>query len=90
MLMRTYRVIVYGRVQGVGFRAFIYNLARNLDLKGSVKNMLDGTVQIIIQGSENEIKRLIELSYNGPSLSHVANIKIFEEEWEAFSDFHIE
>lgn len=88
--MKTYKLIVYGRVQGVGFRAFIYNQARSLQLKGSVKNMMDGTVQIIVQGPEKNVKKLIELAYRGPSLSQVTNIKILEEDMEAYRDFHIE
>lgn len=89
-LMITYRIIVYGHVQGVGYRAFIYNQARKLNLNGSVKNMFDGSVQIIIQGPEISSKRLIELSKNGPTLSHVTDIKIFEEDKEIYTDFHIE
>jgi acylphosphatase len=88
--MKTYRVIVYGQVQGVGFRAFIYKQARSLLLKGYVKNMSDGTVQIVLQGPEKQVKKLIELANNGPSLSKVTNIKITEEDMEAFTDFHIE
>jgi acylphosphatase len=88
--MKTYRVIVYGRVQGVGFRAFIYKQARNLLLKGYVKNMSNGTVQIVLQGPEKQINQLVELAKDGPSLSNVTNIKITEEDMETFTDFHIE
>jgi len=88
--MKTYRVIVYGRVQGVGFRAFIYKQAQNLLLKGYVKNMSNGTVQIVLQGPEKQINQLVELAKDGPSLSNVTNIKITEEDMEAFTDFHIE
>ena len=88
--MKTYRVIVYGHVQGVGFRAFIYKQAQNLLLKGYVKNMSDGTLQIVLQGPEKQINQLVELANDGPSLSKVTNIKITEEDMEAFTDFHIE
>jgi acylphosphatase len=52
--------------------------------------MSDGTVQIVLQGPEKQVKKLIELANNGPSLSKVTNIKITEEDMEAFTDFHIE
>jgi acylphosphatase len=88
--MKTYRIIVYGRVQGVGFRAFIHRQARNLNLNGSVKNLPDGTVQILLQGPDSDVKNLIELARTGPPLAQVSNIKIFEEDREPYIGFHIE
>lgn len=89
-VVRTYRLIVEGHVQGVGYRAFIYRHAKHLNLKGFAKNMPDGTVLILLQGPEDAIRKLIALAYQGPALSQVVNIKIQEEEGQPFADFHIE
>jgi acylphosphatase len=53
-------IIVYGRVQKAGFRDFIDEIAFNLNLNGYVKNLDDGTVQIISEGKEDDIKELLE------------------------------
>jgi len=53
-------IIVYGRVQKAGFRDFIDEIAFNLDLNGYVKNLDDGTVQIVCEGEDDNIKELLE------------------------------
>ncbi len=53
-------IIIYGRVQKAGFRDFIDEIAFNLNLNGYVKNLDDGTVQIICEGEEDDIKELLE------------------------------
>lgn len=58
--MRELRVIVAGRVQGVGFRATTCTTAIQLNLKGVVRNRSDGSVEIIAQGEELALKQLIQ------------------------------
>ena len=53
-------IIIYGRVQKAGFRDFIDEIAFNLNLNGHVKNLDDGTVQIICEGEEDSIKELLD------------------------------
>jgi len=52
-------VLVYGSVQGVGFRATTRYYALKLDLKGSVKNLPDGSVEIYVQGSREKVNKLL-------------------------------
>ncbi|MBD3190719.1 MAG: acylphosphatase [Candidatus Heimdallarchaeota archaeon] len=51
---------VYGHVQGVSFRAYTRRKAQELDLKGYVKNLRDGTVLIEVEGPKDKIKQLYE------------------------------
>lgn len=53
--MKTIEAVVSGRVQGVGYRSFVISNARNLGIRGTVRNNKDGTVTIICQGNENAI-----------------------------------
>ncbi|NGX45181.1 MAG: Acylphosphatase [Chlamydiae bacterium] len=48
-----------GRVQGVGFRATAQLVARKLGLSGSVRNLKDGSVEVIAQGSKHELERFL-------------------------------
>lgn len=57
MIRRHY--IFHGRVQGVGFRYTVYQLARRLGLTGWVRNLYDGTVEACIQGNIQQINQLI-------------------------------
>ena len=53
-------IIVYGRVQKAGYKDFIDEIAFNLNIDGKVENLDNGTVQIICEGKENDIKELIK------------------------------
>jgi acylphosphatase len=65
--MEAEQLIVYGRVQGVGFRAFVARTAMNCQLSGFVENLEDGTVRIIAQGSLDSIEKLIQEIKKAPS-----------------------
>lgn len=53
------RVIYHGRVQGVGFRAMVYEIASRYPVSGFVRNLSDGTVEMIVEGSPDQIGSLM-------------------------------
>lgn len=53
------KIRFYGRVQGVFFRATARQIARGLGIKGTVRNLQDGSVELIAQGSETQIEALV-------------------------------
>jgi len=68
---------VYGRVQGVFFRYFVRNIARNLGLKGYVRNLPSGdAVEIQAEGDKQQLEKLIEQLKIGPSGARVKNVEI--------------
>ena len=60
------RVIVRGRVQGVGFRAFVEDEARERRIAGWVRNRRDGSVEAVIAGSLEEVDRMTAAHRRGP------------------------
>ncbi|MEM2972229.1 MAG: acylphosphatase [Candidatus Bathyarchaeia archaeon] len=58
--MEAYKVRVYGRVQRVGFRRQILDLAQELTLSGNAKNMSDGSIEIFIQGEKEQLTKFFE------------------------------
>ncbi len=70
---------VRGRVQGVGFRYFTVGLARNLDLKGTVLNLPDGSVKAVVEGDERVVKTFIERLREGPPASRVDSLDVRDE-----------
>ena len=74
-MIRTH-IIVEGRVQGVGFRANTRRVASQLGLKGWVRNLRDGRVEITAEGDEKLVERLIQWSNRGPTGAYVSKIII--------------
>ncbi|GAK46973.1 acylphosphatase [Secundilactobacillus oryzae JCM 18671] len=73
--MSAYQLTVYGRVQGVGFRWSTLRLATEMKMAGTVKNLLDGSVQIVIEGPEEKIAVFIEkLEHNLTPFAKVSSI----------------
>lgn len=68
--------IVHGRVQGVFFRATTQDYARQLQLKGTVKNLEDGTVEIVAQGPKNECLQLLEHLKRDAGMGSVSHIDV--------------
>jgi len=69
--MRYARLIIHGRVHGVGFRAFVEHEAKERGLKGWVRNRRDGSVETVIAGNEIDLDEMIEICRRGPARSRV-------------------
>jgi acylphosphatase len=72
------RLIVSGRVQGVGYRYFVSEHARVHAFRGWVRNCRDGTVELEVQGPAQQIYAFCDEVEKGPPLSKVADIKMRE------------
>jgi acylphosphatase len=72
--MVQYEINIRGRVQGVGYRYFAVQKAKEMGISGWVKNLVDGSVLIVAQGIEAEIKTFIDYLYIGPTRSRVDKI----------------
>ncbi len=76
--MDQYEIKITGRVQGVGFRYFVVQKANEFELKGWVKNTVEGGILIMVQGDETEIETFIDYLRIGPTLSHVDKISKYK------------
>jgi acylphosphatase len=76
--IKTFRILVSGRVQGVGFRYFAHDRAVQFNVKGCVQNTHDNKVEIICQGQENNLDMFIMSVKKGPALSFISEF-ILEE-----------
>jgi acylphosphatase len=68
---RVVRVVVRGRVQGVGFRAWVHEEAERHGLGGWVRNRRDGTVEAVFSGPAELVESMIRACRRGPSLARV-------------------
>jgi acylphosphatase len=65
---------VEGRVQGVGFRYWVWQQATELDLVGSATNLADGSVEVVAEGSENACRRLLAALASGAGPGRVSRV----------------
>ena len=82
------RLVVRGRVQGVGFRAFVEETAFDLGLRGWVRNRRDGSVEAVAAGAPTAVDAFIEAVRLGPRAARVDAVDIAEAEEEALSPSH--
>ncbi len=89
--MRTKRIVVSGLVQGVGYRFFAVRVAQGLGVTGFVRNLPEGTVEILAQSeSEDVLKTFIAKLEQGPSSAYVRGIIVENvEAEERLEDFKI-
>lgn len=89
--MRKVKILVSGRVQGVYFRVFTQNKAKHFAIKGSVKNLPDGRVEIIAEAPESiTIEKFIKWCQKGPITARVDDIEIAElQSDEVLTSFEI-
>ncbi len=84
------RILVRGLVQGVGYRAFAVRVATRRQLRGGVRNLDDGRVELQAEGPKDRIESLIEELRIGPPASQVAAVDV---EWGnatgRFADFRV-
>ena len=85
----TYELIIIGRVQGVGYRAWTKKNAKNLDILGWVKNLRNKSVFMEISGNRKNIKLFLSKCYKGPVFSRVDEIISTERSFKKFTDFEI-
>ena len=87
--MIAFRIQVYGKVQGVFYRASAKSTADELGLVGWVKNELDGSVWIEVEGGEKQVEAFIEWCDEGPEFSKVQEVKTERIGPLDFSEFKI-
>ena len=89
--MKAKRYIVRGRVQGVGFRWFVDHEARQLGLAGWVRNNIDGTVEVLAMGNDQQLATLFNKLRQGPRVARVDDVQeIAAEPLEGLTTFRIE
>lgn len=84
------KIILKGRVQGVGFRWFVKQNADQLGINGYVKNRYDGNVEIQAEGEKSAIETLIQQLKKGPTFAKVHDIDVDWGDYRGhYNDFTI-
>ena len=83
------KYVVKGRVQGVGFRAFVQYAADSLDIRGWTRNSDDGSVEVYAVGTPEQLSALSAYLWRGPRMAIVRHVDEMEAAVEEWSDFQI-
>jgi acylphosphatase len=88
--MRKVKILVSGRVQGVYFRVFTQNKAKQLGVLGTVQNLPDGRVEIIAEANETTMENFIKWCHKGPITARVDVVEVIELDFNGeFNSFAI-
>lgn len=86
--MKTLRLVIHGRVQGVFFRDTMCREAHNLSVTGWVRNRSDGTVEAAVQGEPAAVDAIVRWSQRGPQHAQVVRVDIMPDEG-SYTGFNI-
>ena len=87
MAETTRHLIISGRVQGVWFRGWTAKQAEVLNVRGWIRNRVNGTVEAVFVGSQHQVDEMINRCHSGPPLGRVDHIDVTPAEDEGFVGF---
>jgi acylphosphatase len=82
-------VLIYGFVQGVGFRFAVERTARSRGVAGWVRNRLDGAVEAVFEGKREDVEALVEFCRQGPRGALVERVDVEAESAEGLGGFRV-
>ena len=88
-MKKSVRTYIQGTVQGVFFRAFIKENAERHNVKGFVRNLEDGRIEVFLEGNNEDVDKMIELCKTGPKHSQIKNVEVKPEKFQDFKTFKI-
>jgi len=88
-MKRRMVALISGKVQGVGYRAFVRRKAQELGLTGYAENLPDGRVEVVAEGEEEDLKLLLHFLKRGPRLAEVTAVDASWSEPAGLEGFHV-
>ena len=87
--MQRRHVVIYGFVQGVGFRFSVERAANLRGVSGWVRNRADGAVEAVFEGDSEDVEALVEFCRRGPRGAEVERVEVEEESAEGLGSFRV-
>ena len=85
--MASKHIVVQGRVQGVNFRSAAQDAATDLGLAGWVRNRDDGSVEMVVEGDDAAVDRMVEWARQGPSSAEVTDVDVTDTAPQGLESF---
>jgi len=87
--MKTIRIYLSGSVQGVFFRKYLEEKANELSIRGYVRNLEDGRVEVVAEGKDDNINKMLEICQKGSQHTEIKDIQMQELRHQGFDGFKI-
>lgn len=87
--MKTIRIYITGSVQGVFFRKFLEDKAKELNVRGFCRNLEDGRIEVVAEGRDERVNEMLEACKKGSPHSDVKNIDFQELRHQGFEGFRV-
>ena len=87
--MERRHVLIYGFVQGVGFRFAVERAANARGVSGWVRNRPDGTVEAVFEGEAEDVDALVDFCHEGPRGADVRRVELKSESADGLAGFHV-
>lgn len=88
-MKKSVRIYLSGNVQGVFFRQFIKENAEKFNIRGFVRNLDDGRVEVFAEGNDIDVEKMTNLCKSGPKHAQITKIEIKQEKFQDLKNFKI-
>jgi len=88
-MKKSVRLYIEGTVQDVFFRGFVKENAERCNVKGFVRNLEDGRVEVFVEGNTNEVNKMMEIVKKGPKHSIIKKVDVKPEKFQDFKNFKV-
>ena len=88
-MKKSVRLYIEGTVQGIFFRVFVKENAERHNVKGFVRNLEDGRIEIFLEGEGKDVDKMIELCQKGPKHSVIRKVEVKDEKFQGLKTFKI-
>jgi len=88
-MKKSIRLLISGTVQGVFFRRFVKDNADKNDVRGFVRNLEDGRLEVFLEGDSEKVDNMIAICRRGPAHSNLRKLEEKDEKFQDFKDFKI-
>jgi acylphosphatase len=88
-MKKSVRLYIDGTVQGIFFRGFVKENAERYDVKGFVRNLENGNVEVFLEGNAEDVNKMIELCKKGPRHAQIRKVEVKPEKFQDFKTFKV-
>lgn len=88
-MKKSVRIYIDGTVQGIFFREFVKENAEKYNVKGFVRNLDNGKVEAFLEGTPEDVGKVVEICKKGPKHAQIRNVEVKEEKYQGFKEFKV-
>lgn len=88
-MKKSIRLYISGVVQGVFFRSYVKENAERYNVKGFIRNLEDGRIEVFLEGNPDDVTKMIEVCKKGSKHSQIKDVELKEEKFQDFKNFKV-